>query len=169
VHGSGDLTARGLQAQNVRAILSGPGNMTLSGSGGTLSAEISGSGDLNAKSLQLARAVTRSRGPGNIFLNKVSDALEAELSGSGDLNATTECKSVKLTMNGPGEVKLDGKVDNLNAQLSGSGNLNARSLWANQADVTVRGPGNAVVNVKAKADQSRLVTYERSGMRDRDN
>jgi hypothetical protein len=70
-------------------------------------------------------------------------------------------------MHGPGEVKLDGKTDVLTAQLSGSGNLNARQLWTGQAEVTVRGPGNAVVNVsdKGSADRSRLVTYQRNGTR----
>ncbi len=60
-------------------------------------------------------------------------------------------------MHGPGEVKLDGKTANLTAHVSGSGNLNARQLWAKQADVTVRGPGNAVVNVNDKP-----TTYERN-------
>jgi hypothetical protein len=151
----------------VRALLSGPGNMNLSGSVGMLSAEVSGSGDLDAKMLQVGRAVTRSRGPGNIYLSKVSDALEADIGGSGDLSATASCKAVKLNMHGPGEVKLDGKTEMLSAQLSGSGNLNARQLWTGQADVTVRGPGNAVVNVSDRggADHSRLVTYERNGTR----
>ena len=66
-------------------------------------------------------------------------------------------------MHGPGEVKLEGKTDTLVAQLSGSGSLNARQLWTSQADVTVRGPGNAVVNVADKA-----VTYDRKGMSRRD-
>ena len=75
---------------------------------------------------------------------------------SGELDATADCKSVKLTMQGPADVKLDGKADNLTAQLSGSGNLNARQLWTKQADVTVRGPGQAVVTVNEKT-----ATYHR--------
>jgi hypothetical protein len=135
-----------------------------------LSAEVSGPGDLDAKTLQVGRAVARSRGPGNIHLNKVSDTLEAEVGGPGDLTATADCKSVRLNMHGPGEVKLDGKTATLTAQLSGSGNLNAKQLWAGQADVIVRGSGNAVVNVNGKAaEQSRLVTYERTGTRDKAN
>ena len=112
--------------------------------------------------------MARSRGPGDIYLSKVSETLEAEVGGPGDLTATADCKSVRLNMHGPGEVKLEGKTAALTAQLSGSGNLNARQLWAGQADVIVRGPGNAVVNVNGKAaEQSRLVTYERNGTREK--
>jgi hypothetical protein len=175
VHGSGDLEARGLQAQNARVIMSSAGGISLSGSSATLSADVSGSGDLDAKGLQVARAITRSKGPGNIYLQKVSETLDAEVQGSGDVNAETECKNVKVTMSGPGGVHLRGKSATLNAQLSGSGNLDARDMLTAQADVVVHGPGRAVVNVKGKVDaqgrqimtdQQRLVWIDRSGTRE---
>jgi archaellum component FlaG (FlaF/FlaG flagellin family) len=178
VHGSGDLEARGLQAQNARVIMSSAGNISLSGSSATLSADVSGSGDLDAKGLQVARAVTRSNGPGNIYLQKVSETLDAEVRGSGDVNAETECKDVKVTMSGPGGVHLRGKAASLNAQLSGSGNLDARDMLTAKADVQVRGPGNAVVNVKGKVDaqgrqivtdKEKVVWIDRSGTREERN
>jgi hypothetical protein len=165
VRGSGDLTVRGLQAASARVLLTGPGNMELSGSVGQLNAELSGSGDLEGQSLQVTRAIARSRGPGNIYLSRVSETLDAELSGSGDLSATAACKNVKLSMQGPGDIKLDGRTEQLTAQVNGSGSLNARQLLAQQAEVNVRGPGNAVVNLNGKGEHPQLITYERRGQR----
>lgn len=172
VHGSGDLEARGLQTQNTRVNLSGPGSMNLSGSSDTLSADVSGSGDLDAKGLKVAKAITRSRGPGNVFLSKVSDSLDAEVSGSGDLHAEPQCKDVKVSMSGPGGVELRGWTGTLNANVSGPGNLDARDMLAKQAEVNVRGAGNATINVQGKvaaqgqqldSDKQRVVTVDRRG------
>jgi hypothetical protein len=71
-------------------------------------------------------------------------------------------------MSGPGEADIDGTVDAVSAQLSGSGSLDGHGLVAGKADVAVRGPGNAVVNVKGDAKtamggQARLVTIDRRG------
>lgn len=152
--------------------LSGPGGMNLSGSSETLSADVSGSGDLDAKHLKVAKAIARSKGPGNIYLSKVSDSLDADVRGSGDLEAEPECKDVKVTMSGPGGVQLRGWTSNLNAQVTGSGSLDARDMLAKQAEVNVRGPGNATVNVEGKvaaqgqqliSDKQRVVTVDRRG------
>jgi hypothetical protein len=63
VHGSGDLTVRGLEAQSVRARLSGPGNMILSGNTTVLSAQVSGSGDLDARQLCTRQTDVTVHGP----------------------------------------------------------------------------------------------------------
>jgi hypothetical protein len=63
VHGSGDLTVRGLEAQSVRARLSGPGNMILSGNTTVLSAQVSGSGDLDARQLCTRQTDVTVQGP----------------------------------------------------------------------------------------------------------
>jgi hypothetical protein len=76
VHGSGDLTVRGLEAQSVRARLSGPGNMTLSGNAAVLSAQVSGSGDLDARQLCARQTDVTVRGPGNAIV-AVADKLDA--------------------------------------------------------------------------------------------
>jgi hypothetical protein len=65
VHGSGDLTVRGLEAQSVRARLTGPGNVMLSGTTTTLSAQVSGSGDLDARQLCTRQTDVSVNGPGN--------------------------------------------------------------------------------------------------------
>jgi hypothetical protein len=75
----------------------------------------------------------------------------------------------------PGFAILSGRTGLVSEWRPGSGSLDARNLLAGQADVLVRGPGNAVVNVKAKADagpalleKSRVVTVERSAARQLD-
>jgi hypothetical protein len=169
VHGSGDLEVRGVQTQSLRVALDGPGSMKLSGSTGMLEASVSGSGDFDGEALTAGRAVLRGHGPGNIDLRRVTDTLDAELHGSGDLTARTEAKSVRLTLAGPGGAHLEGRTARLTAQLTGSGNIDGSALQADQAQVSVRGPGNAVVTVAGKvetfnrADASRLVTMERDG------
>ncbi|MCC6070093.1 GIN domain-containing protein [Massilia sp. GCM10020059] len=176
VHGSGDLSVSGLAARDVRLMLAGPGNVDLAGSTATLHADLSGSGDLDASRLAVTNATLRNRGPGAAELSNVAGTLDAELHGSGGLQATLSGKRLVLKMKGPADADISGTVDGLNAQLSGSGSLNARALVAGHADVVVSGPGNAVVNVRAKPDtrtamldKPRMVTIDRKGAREQHN
>ena len=57
-----------LKAVNVNLSMSGPGDVSLSGVAGEMSAEISGSGDLNADALRLTKLNARLRGPGTATL-----------------------------------------------------------------------------------------------------
>jgi hypothetical protein len=168
--GSGDLAASDLQVRSARLQMSGPGSIALAGVAELLDAQINGSGDLDAPELKVRNATVRMRGPGAVRLSSVSDTLDAEVRGSGDLHATLAGKRLLLRMSGPGDALLDGTVAQLDAQLSGSGSLDARRTLAEHANVAVRGPGSAVVNVRRKGDprnraqdQARLVTVERGG------
>lgn len=170
VRGPGDLIANQLEAQQVRLLMKGPGDVELAGSTVVLDAEIDGPGDLEADRLRAKNATLRSRGPGDVALSTVGDTLDAELRGPGSLKAGIAGKRLLLKMSGPGDAEIDGSVDAVNAQLSGPGSLDARRLLAGHADVVVRGPGTAVVNVRAKLgdktamlEKSRLVTIDRRG------
>lgn len=178
VSGSGELEARGLQAASAIVRLSGPGSAALSGSVGDLTADVSGSGDLEAGELKVGRAAIKARGPGGIALARVSDTLDAELHGSGDLNASIDGKRLLLKITGPGAAHVEGKVELVKARLSGSGGLEGRRLAAGRADITVSGPGSAVVNVVGQEGQrnargraargephGRLLLVDRSGSR----
>jgi hypothetical protein len=82
------------------------------------------------------------------------------------MSATLAARRLQLKMSGAGDVHLDGAVDAATAQLSGPGNLDAHGLVAGHADVSVRGPGEAVLNVKSKgAERLRQMTFDRSGTR----
>ena len=166
VRGSGDLHADALRLSKLTARLRGPGNATLAGSSRELRAEVFGSGDLEAHGLTVRDATVRSRGPGEIQLASVTESLDADLAGSGGMSATLAAKRLQLKMSGPGDVHLAGTVDSAAAQLTGSGSLDGRRLAAGNTDVTARGPGSAVVNVRNKgADRLRQMTIDRSGMR----
>jgi hypothetical protein len=149
----------------VRAILSGPGNMSLAGSTVTLDADIWGSGDLEAKDLTLARARTSSHGPGGVVLGRVSDMLAAQVDGSGNVTATISGKRAQLTLNGPGDSHLDGDVGRLDARMSGSGQLDASGLVAGTAEIKVLGSGEALVNLKGRSG-ARIVRFARDGVRE---
>lgn len=170
MNGSGDLLAPALRTARVSLRMRGSGDARLGGSSKDLRAELSGSGDLQARDLAVSRATTHTRGSSTVQLNKIDESLDAEINGSGDLSATLAAKRVQLVMSGSGDVKLSGTVGTLSAKLSGSGELEARDLMANQAEVNVRGSGEAVVNVRAKPGAtgvsngvSRLVRVDRSG------
>jgi hypothetical protein len=177
VHGSGELSARGLQAASAQVRLGGPGNAELAGSIGDLTAEVSGSGDLNGEDLKVRKAIVRSRGPGGVKLQNVSDTLDAELHGPGELAASMSGKRLLLRMSGPGDARIDGSVDQVSAQISGSGSLEGRRLNVGQADIAVRGPGSAAVNLigndnngsgdkgkgRAAVERGQLLLVDRSG------
>lgn len=152
MNGPGELAVDRLQAQSIRLIMNGPGDASLEGDVALLTAEVRGPGNLEASRLNIKNATVRSRGPGDIELATVSESLDAELRGPGSLQAVMAGKRLALNMTGPGDAEITGTVDTVNAQLSGSGDLDARHLLAGTADVVVRGPGSAVVNVKPKGD-----------------
>ncbi|MBA5689456.1 GIN domain-containing protein [Rugamonas apoptosis] len=166
LNGSGDLDLNDVRGGRVNAALHGSGTMHVRGGSRELRAELFGSGDLEACELQAQAVTAVLRGSGDACVAGATRQFEAEVHGSGDLTASANCEQVKLTMNGSGQVTLAGKTDKLHAQLSGSGDLNARQLSAGQAEVVVRGPGTAMVNVKT-ADKARLLTFDRSGTYER--
>ncbi|WP_317204025.1 GIN domain-containing protein [Janthinobacterium sp.] len=171
IDGAGDLDAGQVRARSVTVLLRGAGGMTLAGSAATLMVELDGGGDFDGKDLKVLRASGRNRGPGNLTLGLVSEALEATLQGSGKLTATLAGKSVRLLMQGPGDAALSGSTDSIDAELSGPGNLDARRLLAGHAELRVRGPGQAFVNVRRKPGAepggaaSRVVRVDRAGAR----
>lgn len=171
IDGVGDLDAGQVRARSVTALLRGAGDLTLAGSAATLMVEIDGAGDFDGKDLKVLRASGRNRGPGNLTLGLVSEALEATLQGSGKLTAALAGKSVKLVMQGPGDAALSGSTGSIDAELSGPGKLDARQLLAGHAELRVRGPGLAFVNVRRKpgaepgGGASRVVRVDRAGAR----
>ena len=172
--GSGDLEATELRADAVTVTVRGAGSVTLAGSTSRLRADLSGSGDVDGKALQVARAVLHSGGPADIELGRVTDTLEADIAGPGSLSTRLDTRHAKLTIGGPFDVTLEGRTDQLTALLTGPGELDGRALQANAANVTVRGPGSATVNVRGKLEtqsgqlsangQARLVMVDRRGV-----
>lgn len=172
--GSGDLDAVDLRTDVVTATLHGSGSVTLAGSTARLRADLTGSGDVDGKALQVTQAVLRSSGPGDIELSNVTGTLEADIGGPGSLSTRLDTRHAKLTIGGPADVTLTGRTEQLTAHLAGPGTLDGHALQANGANVTVRGPGSATVNVRGKLEtqsgrlssngQPRLVMVDRRGV-----
>ena len=176
--GSGDLEATDLRTDVVTATVRGSGNITLAGSTGRLRADLSGSGDIDGKALQVGRAELRGGGSGDIELNRVTDTLDADLGGAGSLSTRLDTRSAKLAIGGTADVTLAGRTEQLTVQLTGPGTVDGNALQANAANVAVRGPGSATVNVRGKLEtqsgqlsasgQPRLVMVDRRGVHQED-
>lgn len=176
--GSGDLEATDLRTDVVTATVHGSGSVTLAGSTARLRADLTGSGDVDGKALQVARAELRSGGTGDIELNRVTETLDAGLGGPGGLSTRLATRHAKLTIDGTADVTLEGRTEQLTVQLTGPAELDGSALQANVANVTVRGPGSATVNVRGKlqtqsgqlaaSGQPRLLTVDRRGVHEKD-
>jgi len=64
------------------------------------------------------------------------------------LQAAMAGKRLVLDMSGPGEARLAGTVDSVQARLIGSGALDGRKLSAAKTEVTVEGPGDAMIGAE---------------------
>ena len=98
--GSGKITATAQIAGLTDALMSGSGNIVLSGSTQNLNAKVTGSGNIKAISYPCQNADIMLSGSGNIEVAP-SDTLKGTLSGSGDVRYVGEpIKNVTITGSG---------------------------------------------------------------------
>jgi hypothetical protein len=101
--GSGDITAKGIEAQSFKTSLAGSGNMLLQGRCESVSYEIAGSGNITAQDFKCKSA-------------------QASIAGSGNINAfASETALGKIA--GSGNVTFFGKPENVNSDVVGSGRV----------------------------------------------
>ena len=84
VHGSGDVKAKGLDAEKFKAEIQGSGDISVAGRAEELEVEIQGSGDVKLDELAAKRAAVEVLGSGDSTIN-VSDELTVHVAGSGDV------------------------------------------------------------------------------------
>lgn len=101
--GSGELTVSG-KFEDVRTELSGSGDLTLSGETRGLSVDLEGSGTLQAQAL------------------RVSQACQVDLSGSGDCFVWAD-GPLRVLIDGSGSVRYRGETEQISSEIEGSGNL----------------------------------------------
>jgi hypothetical protein len=106
VHGSGDVTVKGLDAATFKAEIQGSGDIRVAGRAAELDVEIQGSGDVKLDELAAKRAAVEVQGSGDSTV-KVSDELNVHVMGSGDVKYIGEPKVTK-TGDASGEVKKVG-------------------------------------------------------------
>ncbi|MFH1220621.1 MAG: head GIN domain-containing protein [Candidatus Eisenbacteria bacterium] len=94
VSGSGSIEAQGIECGTITIVLSGSGNISISGSADALDLSIPGSGNYNGQNFRARRAVVEISGSGNIIVN-ATDQLDGRVSGSGSIRyiGTPEVRS----------------------------------------------------------------------------
>lgn len=102
VQGSGDVTANGIDTDDLDLSIPGSGDIAANGVAGTIEVTISGSGGVDAAELRAEK--------GTVDINGSGDAI---------VNAST---SLDVTINGSGDVEFLGKPK-LNETINGSGNI----------------------------------------------
>jgi hypothetical protein len=103
VAGSGDITAGGVDVQELTVTVSGSGDVDVEGRAEQQDVEISGSGDYLAAGLDSRTARISVEGSGNADVT-VSDRLEASVSGSGNVTYGGD-PSVDSRIDGSGEIE----------------------------------------------------------------
>jgi hypothetical protein len=78
--------------------------------------------------------------------------LAMELKGTGSLTMGIHAERMDLDVKGSGRMQLSGVVTNLEVEISGSGDVLAKDLQALEADVQIKGSGDAEVQVVRKLD-----------------
>lgn len=92
----------------------------------------------------------------NVEKVSVSGAVDLSISGVNNNN-------LDLGIDGSGDIKASGKTKNLKVDVSGSGDLKAKELKSENANISVNGAGNAIVNaskkIKAEINGAGDITY----------
>lgn len=100
--GSGDLTLD-VKATDFEAHLSGSGDVVINGNADNFTSKISGSGDVDAVNLIAKKANLTVSGSGDMKVN-CSDSLYARVSGSGDIAYKGNPQSKDTKVSGSGEI-----------------------------------------------------------------
>jgi hypothetical protein len=81
-----------------------------------------------------------------------NESLALNVNGSGDLDFEGKTATLAANVTGSGDMKLTGKAEQLTASVAGSGDIHGFDLIAASAAVTVKGSGDARVNVAKSLD-----------------
>ncbi len=123
VSGSGSLEAEVEATGDMKADVSGSGNIDLKGSFKNFESHISGSGDVLLAAAIAGQADFGLSGSGKIKASGSAQSVKATISGSGKvLAANLEADKVNVRISGSGDVEINVKSD-LDANISGSGSV----------------------------------------------
>ncbi|MBS1531027.1 MAG: DUF2807 domain-containing protein, partial [Bacteroidetes bacterium] len=102
LRGSGSAEGK-IEARSLVTIISGSGNVKLTGTAGTSRLKVSGSGVFTATDLITSNSNVHVSGSGDARVN-ASESLTAGVSGSGNVNYTGTAKSITRTTSGSGSI-----------------------------------------------------------------
>lgn len=89
----------------------------------------------------------------------IGDDLDLRISGSGDMDLSFEGERIDTRISGSGDLRLEGAIDRHDFEVTGSGNLQAFNLFTDITEISIRGSGDAEVNV----DELLIVRISGSG------
>jgi hypothetical protein len=89
-------------------------------------------------------------GSGNMHTTGLvrADALSLEIAGSGGIYAELDVGRLGVAISGSGGITTEGATDHLSLTISGSGSMQGRDLVSGEAEVSVNGSGEAVINAR---------------------
>ena len=102
ISGSGGVTGK-LTVKTLEAIITGSGDMRLSGNAQNSTVTLVSSGDFIARNLLTISSAVRVSGSGDAEIN-ASDRVDASIRGSGDIRYTGTAKIVNSSKSGSGEI-----------------------------------------------------------------
>ena len=103
LNGSGDINLKDVTNENLSLVISGSGDITVTGKVKNLTGVIDGSGDLTLSNLE-------------------ADFVIITIDGSGDAQVWAN-KSLKATINGSGDIIYSGNPPNVQSKVNGSGDI----------------------------------------------
>jgi len=101
--GSGDMTARGVDAKSFEIDLDGSGDIDVAGSCGDLDLTLDGSGDVDARDLKCKSILVKLDGSGDVDAY-ASEAADVRLQGSGDITVYGNPQKRRQREQGSGDV-----------------------------------------------------------------
>ena len=101
--GSGNVTVEGIGGSSVALAVHGSGNMTAAGRAGELAVAINGSGNADARGVAAGSATVAISGSGNATV-ATSGPLSGAISGSGNIRHVGQPSAVSVVRNGSGSV-----------------------------------------------------------------
>jgi len=115
-----------------------------------------GSGDITVMNVNGERFRCHIKGSGDITVKNVNSAVfECDINGSGDITVKNlEGDFLECRINGSGDFSADGKVEELEIRVYGSGDVDTRDLRAKEANVVIKGSGDARVHADESFDGS---------------
>lgn len=123
VSGSGSLDIEADAKGEVKADVSGSGDLSMKGSCQSFDSGVSGSGHVNVSGTITGRADVSVSGSGKIVASGTAQQIKATISGSGKvLAADLEVSKCEVRISGSGDVEINVK-DALDANISGSGSV----------------------------------------------
>jgi Putative auto-transporter adhesin, head GIN domain len=102
--GAGDLTARGIDGEALRAEVSGAGGVEATGRVGSVEIVVSGAGDVRFQKLVAQEAGVEVSGAGSVHV-AATDSLTASVSGVGDVVYSGHPERIDEDVSGLGEVR----------------------------------------------------------------